>query len=206
MCGGAVTVAAAYALGVALGAGSSVVPGPCGLAVIDAATRLGLRRAVATAIGAGLGDLTYAALGVFGAGAVITRAPALTTACIAFSSVALVAYGVATLCGWFRARRAPSGSLGGVAVGFATLACNPAALVTWSAVVGVQLAAATRAEHAAAVLGIGTGSLAWFIGMACVAHRKRDAIGPRLQRLVQVVASLMVVYGACSLVRVLPSR
>jgi threonine/homoserine/homoserine lactone efflux protein len=194
-------VSASYLLGVALGAGSSVVPGPCGLAVIDAATRLGLRRAVATAIGSGLGDLTYAALGVFGAGAVVSREPALETMCLAISGAVLVGYGVATLCGWFRRRPATTGTLGGVAVGFATLTCNPAALVTWSAIVGAQLADATRAAQTGAVLGIGTGSLLWFVGMAYVAHRGRDMMGPRMWRLVQVVASLMVAYGACSLAR-----
>ena len=43
-------------LGLVLGAGSSVLPGPCGLAVMNAASRRSLTRALATGGGAGFGD------------------------------------------------------------------------------------------------------------------------------------------------------
>ena len=142
-----------YLLGVLLGAGSSVVPGPCGLVVIDAATRLGVRRAVATAIGSGLGDLTYAAVGVFGVGHVLAADRELVTIILAISGVVLIAYGLACLRGRPVGREAPVHPLGGVVVGFATLVCNPGALVTWSAIVGTQLAATTPLEKACAVLG-----------------------------------------------------
>ena len=59
---GMTTVLALLALGLALGIGSSVVPGPCGIAVLASAQH-SRARAVATAFGASLGDAVYAGLG-----------------------------------------------------------------------------------------------------------------------------------------------
>ena len=151
-------------LGIVLGAGSSVVPGPCGVAVIDAATRFGSRRAAATAIGAGLGDFGYAALGVFGIGHVLARHPALVAILLATSGVVLIGYGLVCLAGCPRTCVADGRSLGGVVVGFVTLVCNPGALVMWAAV-GMQVAGASSVERVCTVLGIASGSAAWFVGM-----------------------------------------
>jgi threonine/homoserine/homoserine lactone efflux protein len=189
-----------YVLGVVLGAGSSVVPGPCGLAVIDAGTRRGASRAVATAIGSGLGDLAYAALGVFGIGHVLARDPELVAIMLATSGVVLIAYGVACLCRRPAPVPATSRPLGGVVVGFVTLVCNPGALVMWSAV-GTQIAAATPVEHVCAVLGIGSGSIAWFAGMAFLSVRGNAVLGERMHRVVQLIGCLIVAFGAVSLAR-----
>ncbi|HEX5060982.1 MAG TPA: LysE family transporter [Kofleriaceae bacterium] len=198
--GGRVTMLAYYLLGVVLGAGSSVVPGPCGLAVIDAATRLGSRRAIATAIGSGLGDLTYAALGVFGIGQVLARDRELVAIMLAASGVVLIGYGLACLRGRPVASEAEARSLGGIVVGFATLVCNPGALLMWSSI-GIQIATATRAEHVCAVFGIGSGSAAWFVAMAVLSARCNRVLGERMHRVVQVIGCLIVAYGAVSLAR-----
>jgi threonine/homoserine/homoserine lactone efflux protein len=191
-----------YLLGVALGAGSSVIPGPCGLAVIDAATRLGTRRAIATAIGSGLGDLSYAAVGVFGIGQILAEHHALVTIMLAIGGSVLIVYGLGCLYRRPPDRVAtPVGSLGGLAVGFATLVSNPGVLVTWSVVVGTQVASGTHAEQLCAVIGIGSGSLAWFVGMAYVASRGRAVLGGHLQRIVQLVGLLIVAYGMMSIGR-----
>ncbi len=188
-----------YVIGIVLGAGSSVVPGPCGVAVIDAATRLGSRRARATAIGAGLGDLVYAALGVFGIGNLLARDPELVAIMLATSGVVLIGYGLSCL-RQRPSRKASGNSLGGVVVGFVTLVCNPGALVMWAAV-GTQVAGATTVERACAVLGIATGSLAWFVTTAHVSTRCHRVLGDRMHRVVQVIGCLIVACGAVSLAR-----
>jgi threonine/homoserine/homoserine lactone efflux protein len=150
-----------YLLGFVLGALSSVIPGPCGLAIISAAARFGRQRAVATAVGSGLGDLFYATIGVLGIGRLVAGDRALVSVLLAISGLVLIGYGFACV----RSRQVtctrqtrPSG---GLLVGFATLVCNPGALVTWSIVVGSQLAGATGHEQLCAALGIGCGSIAW---------------------------------------------
>jgi threonine/homoserine/homoserine lactone efflux protein len=196
--------AAYYLLGVILGAGSSVIPGPCGLAVIDAATRLGVRRAVATAIGAGLGDLAYGALGVLGVGHMLAGDPQLVCGMLAASGAVMIAYGLACACRRHvdRPQRAPA--LGGILVGFATLIGNPGALVMWAAV-GLQLGAARCADQCLVVIGIGSGSLVWFVAMAHVSARGTRALGERMHRVVQLVGGSMAIYGALSLARALTS-
>lgn len=189
-----------YLLGLLLGAGSSVIPGPCGLAVLDAATRIGLRRALATAIGAGLGDLVYAALGMFAVGHALAGNSELVAALLAFSGVVLIAFGVMCLCHRPPSRSVPGRSLGGTIVGFATLVTNPGVLVTWSAV-GVSLADAPVTDQVATVIGIGSGSIAWFTLTAHLCTRGIRILEPHMRRIVQLVGSLIVVYGALSVAR-----
>ena len=194
------TVLAHYLLGVLLGAGSSVIPGPCGLAVLDAATRVSLRRAVETAIGAGLGDLAYAALGMFVVGHVLAANSELVAVLLAISGVVLIAFGVTCLCHRPITRVVPVRPLGGTLVGFAALVTNPGVLVTWSAV-GVSLADAPAAEQAVTVVGIGSGSLAWFAITAHLCVRGIHILAPHMRRIARVAGSLIVAYGALSVAR-----
>ena len=62
-------IAAAFAVGVALGVASSLAPGPCGLAVLTATRRRQRRRAVGIGVGAALGDAACASLASAGIGA-----------------------------------------------------------------------------------------------------------------------------------------
>jgi threonine/homoserine/homoserine lactone efflux protein len=189
-----------YLLGILLGAGSSVIPGPCGLAVLDAATRINLRRAVATAIGAGLGDLTYAALGMFAVGHLLSADSELAAGLLAIGGVVLIAFGLACM----RHRPVPRAvavrSVGGMLVGFAALVTNPGVLVTWSAV-GASLVDAPTAEQASTVVGIGSGSLAWFIITAHLYARGIRVLAPHMRRIVQLVGLSIVAYGALSIAR-----
>jgi threonine/homoserine/homoserine lactone efflux protein len=192
--------------GLAMGAASGVVPGPCGVTIIDAATRHGLGRAVATATGSGLGDLTYGALGVFGVGHVLRGSRALVDVLLVVSGLVLIGFGVA--CSRCRpvADARPARPLGGLVVGFVTLVCNPGALVGWSAVVGTRLVDATVVEQLATVLGIGAGSLAWFNGMALMSARGRALVAPHLRRLRQVAGGAFVAVGVVSVARALVER
>jgi threonine/homoserine/homoserine lactone efflux protein len=196
-----VSLVAYYLVGVVLGAGSSVIPGPCGLAVIDAGVRHGRRRAVATAAGAGLGDLSYAALGVFGIGRLLAHDRGLVVATLAVSGAVLIVYGLRCLRWRPVACTRPRHPLGGLLVGFATLVCNPGALVTWSAIVGTQLAGATPAAQLCAVIGIASGSLGWFTAMAYVSTRGKHVLVGRLQPFVQLVGGMLLIYGTVSIAR-----
>lgn len=90
--------------------------------------------------------------------------------------------------------------LGAIVVGFATFVGTPGALVMGS-VVGIQLAAATRTDPCLVLLGIGSGSLAWFVGMAHVSVRCTRALGARMHRVVKFVGGSIALYGAHPLAR-----
>jgi threonine/homoserine/homoserine lactone efflux protein len=195
-----------FLVGVALGAGSSVVPGPCGLAVVAAAARHGRARAVATSFGAGLGDATYAGLGILGVGRALAGHPALVQALHAVSGLILIAYATHTLRAQ-RAETAPSsdtpggGVWRGIPIGYMVLLANPAALVTWVFLVGASWGGAPAASPLAVIVGIAAGTTAWFGGLGLLvehgAHARRDA----LRSLTRVVCVLLIVYGGSLLVR-----
>jgi threonine/homoserine/homoserine lactone efflux protein len=193
------TMLAYLLLGLALGAGSSVLPGPCGLAVMTAACRRSLGRAIAIGAGAALGDLTYAALGIVGLGPVLARHPAIPPVLQAISGVALIAYGLMNLRGRPAATRRPA--VGGLLTGVGLLLANPGAFVTWVVVVGTALAGASPVEGWCAVVGICAGSCAWFSGVAWLTHRGHQRRGDGVLRVITVVSVLLVAGGALSLAR-----
>lgn len=198
-------------LGLALGAGSSVLPGPCGLAVMNAATRQTLARAVAIGGGAALGDAAYASLGILGIGPHLERSPLVPVVLQAVSGVVLITYGLRHLVGRAsgRAGAAPRASIarargtiaGGLLTGLVTLLSNPGALVTWVIVVGSALRHATPVQAWCAVIGIGTGSFVWFTLMAVLTRRGSATHGALVARVTAVVSSLLVAGGVLALVR-----
>jgi threonine/homoserine/homoserine lactone efflux protein len=183
---------------VALGAGSSELPGPCRLSVINAVCRGQMRRAVRIGAGAGLGDATFAALGIVGLGAFLAHHPAVPPVLQACGGVALIVHGALHL----RPRPVstqPVRTRGGIGTGLAIVMSNPAAFVTWVIVVGPFL----RGAGWAAIIGIGVGSFGW---QALVAHLTRhgtSVLGPRTARIATVVSVLLVAGGALSIGRVL---
>lgn len=199
--GGVMTgVALCLLLGLALGVASSVVPGPCGLSIIDGVVRgEPMRRAVATACGGALGDIVYASIGVGGVGPLLARDPVLPHVLQAISGAVLVAYGITKLVVPPPPRatvvRARGNARRGVALGFSLVAGNPAALVTWVIVVGSLLATATTAERWATVAGIGIGTAAWFTGLAYAARRGATTRAGLLVLLTKAVSIVLVGYG-----------
>jgi threonine/homoserine/homoserine lactone efflux protein len=180
-------------LGIVLGIASSVPPGPCGLAILSGVSAGGSqRRAVATALGGALADVVYATLGVIGIAPLLAPWTALLQA---ISGVVLIGYGGAKLLERPMPRRDdhPGRGLG---VGFALVIGNPAALITWVLVVGSRLGAASPAERACTVAGIGLGTFAWFCIVARLA-RGRD----RLARISAMLGAVLVCVGAVTLAR-----
>lgn len=195
-------------LGLVLGAGSSVLPGPCGLAVMNAASRGRLRRALGVGGGAAVGDATYATLGIVGVGPLLARYPSVPPVLQAVSGIALIAYGLRHLLGR-RAQTPPTreagsdrGDLaGGLVLGVATLLSNPGSLITWVVIVGSVLAGASPVESAATAIGIGLGSFAWFSLMAIITHRGLGSRGELIARVTTVVSTVLLVGGVLSLLR-----
>jgi len=189
-------------IGLAVGAASCMLPGPCGLAVVGAAYRCRLRRAVGIAVGAGLGDAAYAALGVAGLGPLLNRNPALLPLSQAVSGVALGTYGLLTV----RGRAAPAASAAlpepsrghlrrGLGVGLALVATNPASAFTWVLVAGSLLAGVTPAAAWAATAGIGLGSVGGYLAIAVLTRRGRDTFGAGIHRLTRIAGGLVAATG-----------
>jgi threonine/homoserine/homoserine lactone efflux protein len=196
-------VLAFVALGLAIGAGSSVLPGPCGLAVLSAACTHGVRRAYGTAIGVAIGDAAYAALGILGVNRVLVLYPQIPPVLRLLSSIGIIVYGVMQL----RQRQrslAPTRTPGkgdrrgraGIATGLALLLANPAAILTWCVIVGSQLPPTSPLEGLSIVLGIGAGTFVWYAGVATLSSRGQTRSASRMTQLTRLVASLLICYGA----------
>ncbi len=193
-------------VGLSLGAGSSVVPGPCGIAVVSAATRHGRARALATALGAGLGDAIYAGLGILGVGRALSSQPGIVPVLHATSGVLLIAYAVRMLCARPAAPQparpsARGGAWRGLPVGLGLLLANPAALVTWVFLVGASYGGAPVTTQLAVITGIACGTTAWFGGLGLVVKRGTDARRDALRSLTRVICVLLIVYGGTLIAR-----
>lgn len=196
-------------LGFVLGAGSSVLPGPCGLAVMRAASHRGLTRALGAGGGAAFGDAVYASLGIVGVGPLLARYPAVPPILQTVSGVALIAYGTRHLLSRGETPRTDivetgrhRGELaGGLVLGLATLLSNPGALITWVLIVGSVLSGARAVDAWATIAGIGTGSFTWFAIMATLTRRGLAGRGALIARVTTVVSSVLVIGGVISLLR-----
>jgi threonine/homoserine/homoserine lactone efflux protein len=192
-------------LGLALGAGSSLLPGPCYLVVL-AAGRRGWPRALGTGVGAATGDATCATLGVVGLGLLLARHPWAPAALRGCGGVALIGFGLRHL---RRPDRAPVAgraavpgasrreALHGFARGLATVLLNPGALITWVVLIGGLRGGAPGADAAALIAGVGLGSLASYAVVARI-----GVAGGRAADLGAIVSRLLVVVGALTLARV----
>jgi threonine/homoserine/homoserine lactone efflux protein len=194
-----------FLFGLALGIGSSVVPGPCGLAVLAAAQTHGRARAVATAIGAALGDAVYVTLGVAGAGRVFAAHPSIVPIIQAISGVMVIAYAAYMIT---RARvetgtakPVRGGAWRGTFVGLGLSLANPAVLVTWVILVGGVLGPEPTAGQVAAIFGISLGTAMWFSGVGLLAQRGLIARQALLGQITRVVCVLLIVYGGTLLGR-----
>ncbi|MBL8627643.1 MAG: LysE family transporter [Myxococcales bacterium] len=189
-------IAASLAAGVALGVGSSLAPGPCGLAVLTATRHRQRRRALAIGVGAGLGDAACATLACAGVGTWLAGQAGSAT-------MARVAGGAALLVCGLRARRAagqpaPARSarsrVPGVAVGFALLVANPGAVLMWAALVAAAVAALPALAPAPLIVGVTVGTTGWYALVASALGRSR-----RVAQLTRGVGALLAGYGAALL-------
>ncbi len=198
-----------FLLGVLIGAATGIPIGPVNVAVIDAAYRHNVRRAVAVGFGGAVADLVYALIGIVGVGPMLVKNPSVPPILYAISGVVLIVYGILTV----RAQAvdpAPAGASeensardlwGGFLLGVGLIFLNPATLVTWVVIVGAAMAGVTFAEGISAAIGIGVGSLGWFTLVAYLADHGKKVLGKKAIWITRVVGMALIAYGIFSIGR-----
>jgi len=197
-------VTAALLAGLGLGAFVAAQVGPVSLLCVRTSTRSGFRPGAAVGAGAALVDLAYAALGVAGAASLVQFPPVRLALGFAGAAVLLV-MGARTLHAAFRIRLGGESAsevarpAAALRTGIVATASNPLTIVSWAAIFGAASTASlvdSPAEAAALLLGVGVGSLAWFMMLAGVTSRVGSRLGERALVAVDVVAGAgLVLFG-----------
>jgi threonine/homoserine/homoserine lactone efflux protein len=197
-------------IGLGIGIFTGIPIGPANLAVIDAAYRHTMRRAVGVALGAACGDLMYAGVGINAIGPIVEANPGIPPVLFLLSGIILAVYGALTV----RAQ-APSPAIehaprtivpskemwSGVTVGLALILLNPAAIVTWVVVIGPHLSGASHLQGLAATLGIFVGSFAWFAFVAYLTNHGKRLMGGKAIWITRTIGVGLVLYGLFSIGR-----
>lgn len=201
-------------IGIAAGVLTGVPIGPANVAVIDAAYRFTMRRAIAVSAGAAIADGVCAAGGVLGIGPLLKTYPSVPPILSAISGVVLMVYGFLT------ARSQPvqpatppsDGSasdsmlhrreaITGFKVGVALILLNPAAIVTWVLIMGSMIAPPTRIEGIICAIGVIAGSFGWFALVAYLTQKGKSVLGDKAAWIPRVVGALLMVYAVYLLVK-----
>lgn len=198
-------------IGIAAGAATGVPIGPVNVAVIDAAYRHTLRRAIAVGLGGAVADALYAGLGVLGVTPVLNKYPSVPPILYAISGVVLLVYGFLT------ARSQPvqpavtaDGEMTpshaqlhlrrefwqGFSVGSALILLNPAAMVTWVVIIGQLIPEVTSTwDGLACALGVFIGSFAWFALVAYLTHKGKNVLGEKAAWIPRVIGVALMGYA-----------
>jgi arginine exporter protein ArgO len=198
-------------IGVAAGALTGVPIGPANVAVIDAAYRHTLRRAIAVALGAAVADGLYSALGVVLLAPLLHAHPILPPIFYAVSGVLLLVYGFLT------ARSEPvkpaqhddaprpaepsNEMFVGVVTGLALIVLNPAAIVTWVVIMGSIIPDTTTTNGFFCALGVMVGSFGWFALVAYLTQKGKHVLGEKAAWIPRVIGIALMVYAAWLLVK-----
>lgn len=195
-----------FAIGFAAGAVTGIPIGPVNVAVIDAAYRHTLRRAIAVGIGGAVADGLYSALGVLGVTPILNQYPSVPPVLYAVSGVVLLIYGFLTarsqpVTPAQSANQPPPTAKremwAGFSVGLALIVLNPAALVTWVVIMGSMIPAAAPAQGVACALGVMIGSFTWFALVAYLTQKGKSVLGDKaawIPRLVGIALMFYAVY------------
>lgn len=199
-------------LGVAAGALTGVPIGPVNVAVIDAAYRHTLRRAIAVGLGGAVADGLYAALGVLGVTPVLRTYPSVPPILYAVSGVVLLIYGFVTARSHppkptqtdaqpeakTDAQRAAETSRemwSGFATGMALIILNPAAIVTWVVIMGSMIPDTTWVNGVFCAIGVMVGSFAWFALVAYLTQKGKHVLGDKAAWIPRVIGVALMVYA-----------
>lgn len=194
-------------IGIAAGALTGVPIGPVNVAVIDAAYRHTVRRAIAVGFGGACADALYAGLGVLGVTPVLKTYPTVPPILYGVSGVVLMIYGFITARSSSPAKQVhPDGSdeaaamqkheiWHGYRIGLLLIVLNPAAVVTWVVIMGSILPEATKIEGALCALGVLIGSFSWFTMVAFLTHKGKDVLGDKAQWIPRVVGIALMFYA-----------
>ncbi|MFZ0323461.1 MAG: LysE family transporter [Actinomycetes bacterium] len=209
---GAVAVSRTVATGFVLGLAVAAPLGPVGLLSVRTAMRFGFRAGAAIGLGAALVDTAYAALGLLGAGALLTFAPAQVTMGLVGAAV-LVWFGVATLRSAARVRTGGEADLEVQAPGQAfrsgvvATASNPLTILSWAALLGAVVSVTGGGgplSATALLVGVWVGSAVWFTGLTFAASHAGRRMSDRALAVVDVLAGLgLLAFGAVLGIRTL---
>jgi threonine/homoserine/homoserine lactone efflux protein len=201
-----------FLIGAIVGVISGVPIGPVNLAVIDAAYRHSLRRALVVGLGGALGDGVYSLIGILAMGPVLARYPVVSPVLYAVSGLGLFIYAIRVI----RSQpdmpvrkpqqaRAPRQEplWSGFLVGLGLVLMNPASIITWVLIVGLFLHGVTPGDGLAAAVGVSVGGFAWFTGVAHVAEHGKNIIGEKTLKVTRVVAYLILGYSIFAVLRAL---
>jgi threonine/homoserine/homoserine lactone efflux protein len=194
-------------LGVAAGALTGVPIGPVNVAVIDAAYRYTLRRAIAVGLGGACADGLYSALGLLGVTRVLQTYPNIRPILYAVSGVVLLVYGLLT------ARSQPvtpahhevsdvspssDDMLAGFRTGLALILLNPAAVMTWVVItewLARKLPEVTPIHGIVCSLGVMAGSFGWFALVAYLTHKGKHVLGDKAAWIPRVIGIALMGYA-----------
>lgn len=202
-----------FLMGATVGVLSGVPIGPVNLAVIDAAYRSSLRRAMIVGLGGAVGDGLYALVGILAMGPILERYPVVSPVLYGVSGAGLFVYALRVI------RAQPSAPVSkprvvpvkerdeslwsGFWLGLALILMNPAAIVTWVIIVGLFMQGVTPAHGLMATVGVTIGSLAWFTSVAHITERGKNLIGEATLKITRVVAYLILGYSIFAMGRAL---
>jgi threonine/homoserine/homoserine lactone efflux protein len=195
-----------FLIGALLGAVTGIPIGPVNVAVIDAAYRHSLRRAVGVALGGAAGDTIFAYLGMVWFGPWVASRPLVPPILYVLSGLALLVYGIVTVrsqeietsASGKPENQEPGKFLGGFTLGFILIVLNPAALITWVVIVGTYFADITGGEGTACAVGVGCGSLLWFNFVAYLSNKGKNVLGHKMLWVTRTVGVLLIGYGLYS--------
>jgi putative LysE/RhtB family amino acid efflux pump len=191
----------ALATGVGLGALVAAQVGPVSLLCIRTTLRYGIAPGLAVGAGAAAVDTTYGALGMVGAGALVSVQP-VRWAMGAIGAVVLVAMGVRTLSAALRARsglEVPSEVVTpgrALRTSLAATASNPLTIASWATAFAAASTASVIggwADAMALLCGIAAGSLGWFAVLAGGVALAGRRLGDRALQAADTVAGLGLV-------------
>jgi len=197
--------------GVIAGAATGVPIGPVNVAVIDAAYRHTLRRAIAVGLGGACADGLYSALGILGVKPVLQKYPTVPPILFAVSGVVLLVYGFLTARSQpvtpaqnevAKESASPNEIWSGFSVGLALIVLNPAAGVTWVVVImGSMIPATTTINGIGCVLGVMMGSFGWFALVAHLTRKGKHVLGDKAAWIPRVIGVALMVYAVYLIAR-----
>jgi len=195
-------------IGIAAGALTGVPIGPANVAVIDAAYRHTLRRAIAVGLGSAVGDAIYAAAGVLGVTPVVQTYPSVLTVLYAISGVVLLIYGFLTARSQPVQPALPHNDPGaseatlqrkeiwsGFTVGLALIMLNPAAIVTWVIITTSMPAHHGLLEGLAVAVGVFAGSWGWFSLVGYLTHKGKNVLGDKAAWIPRIIGIALMFYA-----------
>ena len=192
-------------IGIIAGALTGVPIGPVNVAVIDAAYRNTLRRAIAVGLGGACADGLYSTLGILGVTPVLRSYSFVSPILYAVSGVVLLVYGFLTARSQpvtpahLEVEGVPPAVPGNeMALGFKTglllILLNPAAIVTW-VVITERFPAASTINGLLCAVGVMAGSFGWFALVAYLTQRGKHVLGDKAAWIPRVIGIALMGYA-----------